>query len=51
MKEIADAPKEQRRNDKMGVTSYIGINLAGLNAMMSARGSQPEPLRKDTESG
>ena len=30
--------------------SYTGINVAGLSVMMSTLGSQPEPLKKDTES-
>ena len=29
------------------VTSYIGIDVAGLNVMMSILGNWPGPLKKD----
>ena len=45
-----DVPKGQRNHYKTRVTSYTGINMAGLNVMMSTLGSQPEPLKKGTES-
>ena len=40
-------PYRTKKKLRNKATSYTGTNVAGLNAMMSTLGNQPEPLKKN----